>query len=270
MLHINVQGFYRAAAELAAMRAAIQAERHKLDDQVERADADELISTAAGLENEVEVLQAGVTKIALQRLYARLRPQTRYQTTYGEAIALINEIESRLVDELSHKYVFALTAENRTYYRAIALFGNEFSLKFPNASYELDEAGKCLALERSTAAVFHLMRIMELGIGAVQQCLSIPDPIKAADRNWGVMLRKLREEFELRNKQQPPRWNGADQDFFGEAYASLDAVRNVWRNATMHVDKKYTLEEAHDIFSAVRGFMRRLATRFDAQGYPRA
>jgi hypothetical protein len=85
------------------------------------------------------------------------------------------------------------------------------------------------------------------------------------------MLRALKTEMESRNKQKPPRWNiPTDPDFFGEIHVSLDAVKNVWRNATMHVENKYTPEEADHIFSAVRGFMRKLASRCDEQGLPLA
>jgi hypothetical protein len=48
----------------------------------------------------------------------------------------------------------------------------------------------------------------------------------------------------------------------------LDAVKNPWRNATMHVEKKYTPEEALHIHSSVRGFMMRLADRMDENGIP--
>ena len=70
------------------------------------------------------------------------------------------------------------------------LFGLEFDLKFSDTGvFELDEAAKCLALGRSTAAVFHLMRAMEVGIRSVARCLGIPDPLKPAERNWGSILK---------------------------------------------------------------------------------
>ncbi len=50
----------------------------------------------------------------------------------------------------------------------------------------------------------------------------------------------------------------------------LDAVRNVWRNSTMHAESKYTLDEAEHIFVSVKGFMRKLAFRMDENGTPLA
>jgi hypothetical protein len=112
------------------------------------------------------------------------------------------------------------------------------------------------------------MRAMEIGLQAARKCLGIPDPIKDAERNWGVILRKLKEEMERRDKAG--QWSGADKSFFSEVYVSLDAVRNVWRNATMHVESKYLPQEAEHILVAVGAFMRKLASRMDENGDPKA
>ena len=51
------------------------------------------------------------------------------------------------------------------YYRpAEPLFGAAVEAKFPEMSEDISEAGKCLALNRATASVFHLMRIMEIAV----------------------------------------------------------------------------------------------------------
>jgi hypothetical protein len=151
---------------------------------------------------------------------------------------------------------------------AIDLFGQDVIGKFPGIAYEVDEASKCFAVHRNTACVFHLMRTMEIGIQAVRRCLRIPDPIKDSERNWGAILRAFKNEIERGSKASPSLWTGADKAFFEDVHASLDAVRNAWRNTTMHVENKYTGEEADHIYGAVRGFMRKLASRHDEQGQP--
>jgi hypothetical protein len=88
-----------------------------------------------------------------------------------------------------------------------------------------------------TAAVFHLMRTAEIGVRAVARCLGIPDPLKPAGRNWGSILVAVKAEMARRNGVNPPAWSlPDDRQFFDEAHTSLDAVRNAWRNTTMHVD----------------------------------
>ena len=127
------------------------------------------------------------------------------------------------------------------------------------------EAGKCFALHRYTAVVFHLMRMLEIGIAGVARCLSIPDPTKPSLQNWGTILQAIKNEMVKQTKET--EWNDpGDKRFFEDVYASLDAVRNAWRNAAMHVENKYTEEEADTIYRAVRSFMRKLASRLDEQG----
>jgi hypothetical protein len=61
-----------------------------------------------------------------------------------------------------------------------------------------------------------------------------------------------------------------DGKFFEEAYAALAAMRNPWRNATMHVDQKYSEEEARHLHEVIRGFMNWVAMRCDENGDPKA
>ena len=113
---------------------------------------------------------------------------------------------------------------------------------------------------------------MEIGIRAVARCLQISDPIRGGDRNWGNILKAIKTALDTHNGSAPAKmWSIAtDRDFFEGAYASVDAVRVAWRNPTMHVEKKYTEDEAEHIFLAVKGFMRHLASRCDENGDPKA
>jgi hypothetical protein len=61
-----------------------------------------------------------------------------------------------------------------------------------------------------------------------------------------------------------------DGRYFEEAYAVLSAMQNPYRNATMHLDQKYTPEVARHIFEIVGGFMRKLSSRMDEDGLPLA
>ena len=112
---------------------------------------------------------------------------------------------------------------------------------------------------------------MEIGLRASAKCLGIPNPVKAGDRNWGLMLRVLRIEIDRRTKAKPSGWNKPeDAAFFDEVYVSLDGVRNVWRTATMHVENNYTEEESEHVLHNVQGFMRKVSNRCDEQGSPKA
>src|SRR5262249_11998183 len=123
---------------------------------------------------------------------------------------------------------------------------------------------------RHTAAVFHLMRCMEIGIRAVAISLGIPNPTTNRNRNWGNILADIKAAMDARTRANPPTWQPGDRATFESAYASLDATRFAWRNTTMHVENKYTADEAEHIYVTVRGFMKLLASRMDEQGQPLA
>jgi hypothetical protein len=114
---------------------------------------------------------------------------------------LSEEIASSLKRELSMVDFYMIDKINRSYFNPLqSVFGKEFANKFPTqAVFEVDEAGKCLALNRPTAAVFHLIRTMEVGILATSRCLQIADPIKPAERNWGRILEKIKR-MELKKR----------------------------------------------------------------------
>ncbi len=125
-----------------------------------------------------------------------------------------------------------------------------------------------VALRRATASAFHSIRSLEAAIRAMSRCLGIPDPTRAAGRNWGSLLKAIKTEIDV-------RWSPADRLLgdgrtFEETYAALAAMQNPYRNATMHLDHKYTEDEAQNLFEIVKGFMNRIADRMDENGDPKA
>jgi hypothetical protein len=180
-------------------------------------------------------------------------------------------VANTIETEIDLKLFYGIGAEHSNFMNTTCSFGDQTALRFESALYDIDEAGKCLALGRSTAAVFHLMRVMEISIRSMARCLNVPDPIRPAERNWGVMIRKLREAMDRLDKGTPRAWaSPADRALFDDACAYLEGVRNAWRNATMHIENRYTEEEADNIFKSVRIFTRKLAVRMDEEGKPNA
>lgn len=183
------------------------------------------------------------------------------EITKERFITNMNGIEERICQELHDLWFFRMPDENVGFYEGSReRFGQKVIDAFPNAMYDIEEAGKCFALGRSTATVFHLMRVMEIGLFALGKSLNDPNWDPHNNRSWHSILHKCDKEIAKKKEDRAQEWK-EDEEFYMSVTANIHAVKNAWRNPTMHVGKKYTNEEAADIFNAVRTFMRHLATK---------
>lgn len=99
------------------------------------------------------------------------------------------------------------------------------------AQYDLAEAAKCIAFERSTAAAFHLMRASE------------------------EVLRCYYCHFIRRDRINPMLWypmvqalqNHRRAKVHDALHRNLDNIRLSFRNPTQHPDKVYDIQEAQDL-----------------------
>ncbi len=167
-----------------------------------------------------------------------------------DPLAELDAIDKR-TDSIVRRYVLRSSAE---------LFGIDVASKFASLSNEIEESAQCLVLDRSTASVFHLMRVMEVGLRSLGKSLneSSLDPKK--NPSWEAILRKCDDQLQKPNAQRSTEWQ-TDPTFFATATANLRAVKDAWRNPTMHIERDYDPEEARDVWNSVRAFMRHLASK---------
>jgi hypothetical protein len=156
---------------------------------------------------------------------------------------------------------FHVPARKAEYYKKPELFGAEVSNSFPSAIFNLEEAGNCLALGRHTASVFHLQGVMQAGLNALGDAVGVP---RTENRSWDAILKKIDPELSKKYTEKSPYFQ-QNEMFCAEAAALLRSVKIAWRNPTMHVEKVYDEEKALDVFNAVKGFMRHLATKLHEQ-----
>lgn len=132
--------------------------------------------------------------------------------------------------------------------------------KFRPAHKDAEEAGKCLAFDRNVAAVFHLMRVMEVGLRQLSETLKDPNLDPSHNPSWDAILKKCDAELLKPYDKRSDEWR-TDNVFLSTATANLRAVKDAWRNTTLHVDRTYDGEEAREVWNAVRAFMRHLANK---------
>jgi hypothetical protein len=155
--------------------------------------------------------------------------------------------------ELQDRKFYGPLSRYSQYYDSPKLFGESVFEKFPSANDDIYEAGACLALERSTACVMHLMRVVEVGLRCLANEMGV-----GHQNDWGSYLREIDKELARRMKTSGAR--SADEQFFSEAHIGFEGMKRAWRNSTMHPEKTYSQDRAEEILTAVRSFMRHLAT----------
>ena len=167
----------------------------------------------------------------------------------------VENLAKSMAIELEDRKFYGPLRRYEQYYEQPKLFGDEVFFHFPSANNDIFEAGACLALERGTASVMHLMRVVEVGLKALSTALGVTQ-----QNDWGSYLREIEKELAARIKASGTRV--PDEQFYVEVFLTFDNVRRAWRNPTMHVDNVYSPERAEEILIAVRGLMRHLATEF--------
>jgi hypothetical protein len=159
--------------------------------------------------------------------------------TKDQAQRLQTEIEKfrlTLEAEIRGFEAYVLTPKRIDVRRLIAevptLFAPGTFLLLPTiATLDLNEAGKCIAFERPTAAAFHLLRATESVLREVY--------LRTIKRNrvslmWGPMIQHLKSRRLLKG----------DESLLN----NLDDIRLYFRNPTQHPEKVYDIEEVQDLW----------------------
>lgn len=201
--------------------------------------------------NNIRILGLQLTEKSMDRLVEGLVNGR----SGSEMQVLFAELRSRFADEVEVVKLLCIPKEVSQYYEPKEpLFGNEVFNLFPSASDDIAEAGKCLALSRATASVFHLMRTTEVGLKAVARELGIPYA-----PSWESYIKQIQKQIQEDWSQKTPDWK-TREPLFRDILGDLQAMKLAWRNPTMHIVKKYSEDEAFNIWGATKSFMARLAT----------
>jgi hypothetical protein len=184
---------------------------------------------------------------AVERLLTRLENTDDAILIRGE----VDDIRRRIIDQVESVFCLSLIKrEQELFEPQHPLFGEEVEAKFSSMSEDISEAGKCLALGRPTACVFHLMRVMEIGVRRFGEVLNVT---LADDKNWQNILDEINKAIKALDQK------AALTKKYAGAAAHLYNVKLASRNEVMHPKQTYTSDEAWKVFSATDAFIRDLA-----------
>ena len=199
------------------------------------------------------------SRLSVQKLYLVLDKENPDPEIIA---ALWTELSGRLQDETSGRTFFALSPSEAENFGQPRQGWEKIIDRFPQAAMDIEEANKCLALCRYAASVFHSVQITEVGIIALGKLVDVTD----SRPGWTATAGKLKKIIDKKHQDRTV-FEQANFAFIEQIQATVEALKNAWRNKISHTDGRLTLltadfspDVAEDILSATRAFMRRLAT----------
>lgn len=128
---------------------------------------------------------------------AKLLEKAKQGATYGTLEKETEYLHRCLIDHFEQRTVLIVDeGKTEAYEAAEPLFGLKVWAKFQNSQRDIEEAGKCLALNRNTAMVFHLMRAMEAALRALAGKIGVTVQDGSGKFvSWGVIVRNIKDRI---------------------------------------------------------------------------
>ncbi len=170
-----------------------------------------------------------------------------------------------LMDDIEKRKYLHVPPELCKYLDHEQLFGELVYRKFTAARADIKEAGNCLAVGCSTAAVFHLMRVAEHGLRAIAKKLRVvmthkgqPHPVEYAD--WDKVITGIKNKLASLRTMSHGQARQNNLEFYSDLADQCDYMRDMWRNTISHTRRPFNVPEAQGVLQRVEGFMVKLAT----------
>jgi hypothetical protein len=159
-----------------------------------------------------------------------------------------------------------ISSENVVFFQQEKLFGDAVYDAFPEARSEIKDAGNCLASDLNTAAVFHLMRVMELGLRELANRLKAKTLIKKLKQTkipielgtWEEIIGTLESKLDALRCLARSVKRDENIESCNELLKEFRSVKDLWRNKVMHTRATYDAEQGQSAFNHVRGFIQKL------------
>ena len=212
---------------------------------------------------------AAKTEVSLLQL-----ERTQRMTGVELSVEFRNIWESVFLNMDKHKFL-QVSPDRLGYVDHPCLLGAKVRAAFPSASFDIREAGNCMASECNTAAVFHLMRAVEWCLRAV--CVSLgfkklKNKFKSSGRityipieysEWDKILDHCQEEVDRRlGKLKRGLHKQQLQQFYYPMLQDIRGIRDAWRNHVMHTRSEYSREDVDSILSHVKRLMVTASEKF--------
>ena len=168
------------------------------------------------------------------------------------------QLREMLMSELREVLLIFIPKDKSIWLEIAKNVDAEYIKSFQSALDDLKEAAVCYACGCNTAAVFHAMRILECGLGALAKDVGLSFNVQ----QWGTIIDQIEKEIKTIQKTMPsgPAKNERLQ-FLSEAAKEFAYFKDGWRNYVSHRRATYDGPKALSALNHVREFMLHLSTK---------
>src|SRR2546425_11312744 len=199
----------------------------------------------AKLESTKSVLEQCGLVVSLSVLETTLRALAKTPTSSINIRNRFSQLSSTVEHELGTVLLFRIEPSRHQYLEK-DLFGESVAAGYPSAVFEVAEAGRCLALERYPASIFHLMRVAEVALKVIAR--KFPN-FQLHHRSWEFIIDEILDRVDA----MP---NDAEKKIeLREAALHLREIKHLWRNPGIHVGEDFSPERTQSVYNSVRAFM---------------
>lgn len=183
--------------------------------------------------------------------------------------AEMRSLEGDLASDMMDCIFVQVVKDASPFFENPELLGSGVLQGFPTCREDIVSAGNCIAIGLGTSAVFHMMRVAEMGLRAFARHLGLIRVIEDKKKGktipmeyaqWEKILNQLGEKIEsklLPMKRGPSKQK--KQEFYYSALNEVSSFKDAWRNHVMHVRRTYSLEDVAAVTAHVGRFMASLA-----------
>jgi len=238
-------------------KLALEKSEAKADDTASTQDTMRIDLVVTRIWGHLRRLGLSASSSKIQHLNSRLLGANRisFQVLESE----LSGLRYSILTELRYCKMAFIEPQRATFFEQEALFGQAVKKAFPSAFADIKGAGNCISADLNTAAVFHLMRVVEIGLRALAKHLKVKAKNRLEFEEWNAVIEQI--ESVIRQERQKPRGKKKTEalEFYHGAMGEFNAFKDVWRNNVMHSRRNYNAFDAGGVYIRVRDFMQRLA-----------
>jgi hypothetical protein len=201
--------------------------------------------------------------LAVRQTEDILKAINKADSSFKDVVDMVKELMGRINHYLEGRTALTIPEAQKRYFDQPIEGWEEILEAFPGALDNFEEASRCLALGRNTACVYHLSGIVQEALEAVSRELSIPlDP---TSDTWNGLISKINKAVEGKQLSEPREEWKANEAFYAELLQDLKAIKNAWRNPTMHFRRTYSDGDSIKAYARVQEFMDHISTRMKSK-----